>query len=481
MNTKMIRYILCRMLGVEAVVLLIPALVSALYREISGVAFLIPSAILFLLFFLAGMKKPEQSHIYGKEGMVIVALAWILWSLFGAMPFTIAGYIPNYLDAFFETVSGFTTTGSSILRDVEALPQGLLFWRSLTHWIGGMGVLVFVLVLTSLDKKNSMYLMRAEVPGPEKDKLVPKAMSTARILYGMYLIMTVVEMIFLMLGGLSLFDSMIFSFGSAGTGGFSNYSDSVAHFNSAYIDGVVTVFCALFGVNFSLFYFMLLGDFKSVRKNVELRTYILMIAGATALITANIHSMFPTIGKAFRYAVFQVVTIITTTGYATTDFAKWPMFSRAIIMMLTVVGACASSTGGGIKVSRLLVGIKCVKREIVQLAHPKSVGIIQIGGKKVSSDVLRTIYIYFIAYIGILISSILLVSLDNFDFETTFSAVLTTFGNVGPGMAKVGPMGNFADFSPLSKLVLCFDMLAGRLEIFPFLVLFTAPAWRRKF
>ena len=481
MNTKMIRYILCRMLGVEAVLLLIPALVSALYREISGVAFLIPSAILFLLFFLAGMKKPEQSHIYGKEGMVIVALAWILWSLFGAMPFTIAGYIPNYLDAFFETVSGFTTTGSSILRDVEALPQGLLFWRSLTHWIGGMGVLVFVLVLTSLDKKNSMYLMRAEVPGPEKDKLVPKAMSTARILYGMYLIMTVVEMIFLMLGGLSLFDSMIFSFGSAGTGGFSNYSDSVAHFNSAYIDGVVTVFCALFGVNFSLFYFMLLGDFKSVRKNVELRTYILMIAGATALITANIHSMFPTIGKAFRYAVFQVVTIITTTGYATTDFAKWPMFSRAIIMMLTVVGACASSTGGGIKVSRLLVGIKCVKREIVQLAHPKSVGIIQIGGKKVSSDVLRTMYIYFIAYIGILISSILLVSLDNFDFETTFSAVLTTFGNVGPGMAKVGPMGNFADFSPLSKLVLCFDMLAGRLEIFPFLVLFTAPAWRRKF
>ena len=481
MNTKMIRYILCRMLVLEAVLLLIPALVSALYREISGVAFLIPSAILFLLFFLAGMKKPEQSHIYGKEGMVIVALAWILWSLFGAMPFTIAGYIPNYLDAFFETVSGFTTTGSSILRDVEALPQGLLFWRSLTHWIGGMGVLVFVLVLTSLDKKNSMYLMRAEVPGPEKDKLVPKAMSTARILYGMYLIMTVVEMIFLMLGGLSLFDSMIFSFGSAGTGGFSNYSDSVAHFNSAYIDGVVTVFCALFGVNFSLFYFMLLGDFKSVRKNVELRTYILMIAGATALITANIHSMFPTIGKAFRYAVFQVVTIITTTGYATTDFAKWPMFSRAIIMMLTVVGACASSTGGGIKVSRLLVGIKCVKREIVQLAHPKSVGIIQIGGKKVSSDVLRTIYIYFIAYIGILISSILLVSLDNFDFETTFSAVLTTFGNVGPGMAKVGPMGNFADFSPLSKLVLCFDMLAGRLEIFPFLVLFTAPAWRRKF
>ena len=288
MNTKMIRYILCRMLGVESVLLMIPVIVAALYQEMSGIAFLIPAGILLLLFFLAGVKKPEQSHIYGKEGMVVVALAWILWSLFGAMPFTISGFIPNYMDAFFETVSGFTTTGSSILRDVEALPQCLLFWRSLTHWIGGMGVLVFVLVLTSLDKKNSMYLMRAEVPGPEKDKLVPKAMSTARILYGMYLIMTVVEIIFLMLGGVNLFDSMIFSFGSAGTGGFSNYADSVAHFHSAYIDGVITTFCALFGVNFSLFYFMLLGDFKSVRKNEELRTYIMLIVGATALITLNI-------------------------------------------------------------------------------------------------------------------------------------------------------------------------------------------------
>ena len=353
MNTKMIRYILCRMLGVESVLLMIPVIVAALYQEMSGIAFLIPAGILLLLFFLAGVKKPEQSHIYGKEGMVIVALAWILWSLFGAMPFTISGFIPNYMDAFFETVSGFTTTGSSILRDVEALPQCLLFWRSLTHWIGGMGVLVFLLSLLPL--------------------------------------------IFLMLGGVNLFDSMIFSFGSAGTGGFSNYADSVAHFHSAYIDGVITTFCALFGVNFSLFYFMLLGDFKSVRKNEELRTYIMLIVGATALITLNIHSMFPSMIKAFRYAIFQVVTVITTTGYATTDFAKWPMFSKSILMMLTVVGACASSTGGGIKVSRLLVGIKCIKREIVQLAHPKSVGIIRIGGKKVGSDILRTIYIYFIA------------------------------------------------------------------------------------
>lgn len=481
MNTKIVRYILCRMLGVEAALLLVPVLVAVIYQEKCGIVFLIPIAILCLLFLMVGRKRPEHGQIYGKEGMVIVALAWILWSLFGAMPFTLSGYIPSYVDAFFETVSGFTTTGSSIIPDVEVLPHCLLFWRSFTHWIGGMGVLVFVLVVTSLDRKNSMHLMRAEVPGPEKDKLVPKAMSTARILYGMYLTLTVIEMVFLVIGGMNLFDSMIFSFGSAGTGGFSNYADSVAHFNSAYIDGVITVFCALFGVNFALFYFMILGDFKSILKNEELRTYILLIAGATAAIMLNIHSLYPTIGKSFRYAVFQVVTVITTTGYSTADFAQWPMFSKAVLMMLTVIGACASSTGGGIKVSRLLVGMKCVKREIVQLAHPKSVGIIRIGGKKVSSDVLRTIYIYFIAYVGILIGSVVLVSLDNFDFETTFSAVLTTLGNVGPGMAQVGPMGNFAEFSPLSKLILCFDMLAGRLEIFPFLVLFTAPAWRRKF
>ena len=481
MNTKIVRYILCRMLGVEAALLLVPVLVAVIYQEKCGIVFLIPIVILCLLFWVAGRKRPEYGQIYGKEGMVIVALAWILWSLFGAMPFTLSGYIPSYVDAFFETVSGFTTTGSSIIPDVEVLPHCLLFWRSFTHWIGGMGVLVFVLVVTSLDRKNSMHLMRAEVPGPEKDKLVPKAMSTARILYGMYLTLTVIEMVFLVIGGMNLFDSMIFSFGSAGTGGFSNYADSVAHFNSAYIDGVITVFCALFGVNFALFYFMILGDFKSILKNEELRTYILLIAGATAAIMLNIHSLYPTIGKSFRYAVFQVVTVITTTGYSTADFAQWPMFSKAVLMMLTVIGACASSTGGGIKVSRLLVGMKCVKREIVQLAHPKSVGIIRIGGKKVSSDVLRTIYIYFIAYVGILIGSVVLVSLDNFDFETTFSAVLTTLGNVGPGMAQVGPMGNFAGFSPLSKLILCFDMLAGRLEIFPFLVLFTAPAWRRKF
>ena len=442
---------------------------------------MIPAVILTCIFVIAGRKRPEGQVIYGKEGMVVVASAWITWSLFGALPFTLSGSIPNFVDAFFETVSGFTTTGSSILRDVEALPQCMLFWRSFTHWIGGMGVLVFVLMLTNLDKKNSMYLMRAEVPGPEKDKLVPKTKTTARILYGIYFGLTLILVILLMLGGMNLFDSLIHAFGSAGTGGFSNYADSVGHFDSAYIDYVISIFMILFGINFNLYYFMLLGDFKAFWKNEELRVYLGIIATATILITLNTNQMYGSIMKAFRYALFQVSTIITTTGYATTDFNLWPTFSQCIVVLLMIIGACASSTGGGIKVSRLLVGMKCVKREIVQLAHPKSVGIIRIGGKKVSSDVLRTIYIYFIAYVGILIGSVLLVSLDNFDFETTFSAVLTTLGNVGPGMAKVGPMGNFAEFSPFSKLILCFDMLAGRLEIFPFLVLFTAPAWRRKF
>ena len=481
MNTKIVRYILCRMLGVEAALLLVPVLVAVIYQEKCGIVFLIPIVILCLLFWVVGRKRPEHGQIYGKEGMVIVALAWILWSLFGAMPFTLSGYIPSYVDAFFETVSGFTTTGSSIIPDVEVLPHCLLFWRSFTHWIGGMGVLVFVLVVTSLDRKNSMHLMRAEVPGPEKDKLVPKAMSTARILYGMYLTLTVIEMVFLVIGGMNLFDSMIFSFGSAGTGGFSNYADSVAHFNSAYIDGVITVFCALFGVNFALFYFMILGDFKSILKNEELRTYILLIAGATAAIMLNIHSLYPTIGKSFRYAVFQVVTVITTTGYSTADFAQWPMFSKAVLMMLTVIGACASSTGGGIKVSRLMIVFKGVKREIKQLVHPKSVNLIRINRKKISDETLRGVYVYLMAYALLAIVSVLLISLDNQDFTTTFTSVMATLNNIGPGLSAVGPTGNFADFSILSKIVFCIDMLAGRLEIFPFLTFLTMFAWKRKF
>lgn len=481
MNRKMIAHILAKMLGVEALLLILPALVGVIYQEKSTVYFLPPILLLALIYVIRGRKKPENSTIYAKEGMVVVALAWILWSLFGALPFFLSGYIPSYLDAFFETVSGFTTTGSSIMPDVEILPQCMHFWRSFTHWIGGMGVLVFVMVLTSLDKKNSMYLMRAEVPGPEKDKLVPKMMSTARILYGMYFALTALEVILLMFGGLSLFDSLIHSFGSAGTGGFSNYADSVGHFDSAYVDGVITVFMILFGVNFSLYFLILIKEYKSVWKNEELRAYFGIIAAATAVITFNILPQYGSVTKAFRYAVFQVGTIITTTGYATTDFNLWPMLSKCILIALMIIGACASSTGGGIKVSRFLIAMKSIKREVKQMAHPKSVNLICVNGKKMSNDVIRSVFVYFMAYAGITGLSVLIVSADNFDFATTFSSVMATLNNIGPGIEDVGATGNFSAFSPLSKLVFCFDMLAGRLEIFPFLMLFTTKVWRRKF
>lgn len=481
MNRKMIAHILAKMLGVEALLLILPAIVGVIYQEKSAVYFLPPIILLTLIYLIGGRKKPENSTIYAKEGMVVVALAWILWSLFGALPFFLSGYIPSYLDAFFETVSGFTTTGSSIMPDVEILPQCMHFWRSFTHWIGGMGVLVFVMVLTSLDKKNSMYLMRAEVPGPEKDKLVPKMMSTARILYGMYFALTALEVILLMFGGLSLFDSLIHSFGSAGTGGFSNYADSVGHFDSAYVDGVITVFMILFGVNFSLYFLILIKEYKSVWKNEELRAYFGIIAAATAVITFNILPQSGSVTKAFRYAVFQVGTIITTTGYATTDFNLWPMLSKCILIALMIIGACASSTGGGIKVSRFLIAMKSIKREVKQMAHPKSVNLICVNGKKMSNDVIRSVFVYFMAYAGIAGLSVLIVSADNFDFATTFSSVMATLNNIGPGIEDVGATGNFSAFSPLSKLVFCFDMLAGRLEIFPFLMLFTTKVWRRKF
>lgn len=481
MNRKMIAHILAKMLGVEALLLILPALVGVIYQEKSTVYFLPPILLLALIYVIGGRKKPENSTIYAKEGMVVVALAWILWSLFGALPFFLSGYIPSYLDAFFETVSGFTTTGSSIMPDVEILPQCMHFWRSFTHWIGGMGVLVFVMVLTSLDKKNSMYLMRAEVPGLEKDKLVPKMMSTARILYGMYFALTALEVILLMFGGLSLFVSLIHSFGSAGTGGFSNYADSVGHFDSAYVDGVITVFMILFGVNFSLYFLILIKEYKSVWKNEELRAYFGIIAAATAVITFNILPQYGSVTKAFRYAVFQVGTIITTTGYATTDFNLWPMLSKCILIALMIIGACASSTGGGIKVSRFLIAMKSIKREVKQMAHPKSVNLICVNGKKMSNDVIRSVFVYFMAYAGIAGLSVLIVSADNFDFATTFSSVMATLNNIGPGIQDVGATGNFSAFSPLSKLVFCFDMLAGRLEIFPFLMLFTTKVWRRKF
>lgn len=482
MNTKMIRYILGKMMGVEALLLLLPVIVGIIYGEKKEVvAFLIPIAILVFLFLLLGRKKPEKSTIYGRDGMMIVPSAWLLWSIFGALPFVISGAIPSYIDAFFETVSGFTTTGSTILTDIEALPQSMHFWRAFTHWIGGMGVLVFVMVLTSLDRKNTMHLMRAEVPGPEKDKLVPKMTDTARILYGMYFVLTVIEIILLLCGGMNLFDSMIHAFSTAGTGGFSNYAASVGHFNSAYIDYVIAIFMILFGVNFNLYYLLLLKEVKVVFKNEELRTYLGIIGVAAIVITLNICGQYESVLEAFRYTLFQIGAIITTTGFATADYCLWPMLSQCILLMLMVCGACASSTGGGIKVSRVIVIFKSIKKEIKQMVHPKSVNVIRVNGKKMDPELVKNIYIYMISYVVIMVASVLLISINNMDFGTTFTSVLTTMNNVGPGIGGVGPTGSFADFSPFSKLVFCFDMLAGRLEIFPFLMFLTAFRWRKHF
>ena len=481
MNNRMTTYILSKMLGVEALVLLIPALVSWIYKEDGWKYFLITSAILAVIYLLFGLKKPKDSTIYGRDGFIIIACAWILWSIFGALPFWFSGAIPSYVDAFFETVSGFTTTGSTILTDIAGLPYGMNFWRCLTHWIGGMGVLVFVMVVVSLEDKNSMHLMRAEVPGPETDKLVPKARDTAKILYGMYLVLTITEVIFLLVGGMNLYDSIIHAFSTAGTGGFNNRNNSVAYYDSAYIDGVITTFMILFGINFNMYYFLLLKKVKDVFKNEEVRVYLGVILGATLLITTNILSIYEKPLKAFRYAIFQVSAVITTTGFATADFNLWPEFSKCILLCLMIIGACAGSTGGGMKVSRIMIVFKCVKREVKRLLHPKSVNIVKINEKKVKEETIQGVYVYFIAYIIVFIISVLLISLNNFDFATTFSSVLTTINNIGPGIAAVGPVENFANFSVFSKLVFCLDMLIGRLEIFPFIVLLSPNLWRKKF
>ncbi|BFK08881.1 TrkH family potassium uptake protein [Faecalimonas umbilicata] len=482
MNYKMTAYVLGKMLGVEALVLCIPAAVSLIYGETSDmVAFGITSAVLCVFFLLFGRKKPENGRIYGKDGLVIVAAAWILWSVFGALPFYLSREIPSYVDALFETVSGFTTTGSTILTDIEALSYGMNFWRCLTHWIGGMGVLVFVMVVTSLDDKSSMHLMRAEVPGPEADKLVPKARETAKLLYAMYLALTVAEIIFLLAGGMNLYDSIIHSFSTAGTGGFANHNSSVAYYDSAYIDGVITVFMILFGINFNMYFLLLIKDVKSVWKNEEVRAYLGIIVAATLVITCNVLSIYKEPLKAFRYSIFQVASIITTTGFATADFNLWPELSKCILLLIMVIGACAGSTGGGVKVSRFLILWKSILKQVKGMLHPKSVNVVKVNGKKISNETLQGVYAYFSAYVFVFGISVLLVALDNFDFATTISGVLTTLSNVGPGISRVGPIENFQSFSVLSKIVFSMDMLIGRLEIFPFLMICSPSFWRKHF
>lgn len=468
-----------RILLLVSLLMLLPLLVAILYRESCalylGITALLTAAAGFALSFL----KPGAKTMYAREGFAIVALSWIGISLFGALPFFLSGEIPNYLDAVFETISGFTTTGASILTDVEAMSRGLLFWRSFTHWIGGMGVLVLIMAISS-PGDNSMHIARAEMPGPTVEKFVPRMHNTAKILYGIYLAMTVLEVVLLLLGGMDLFDSLNHAFATAGTGGFSTRNLSIAAYESPYLQWVIAIFMMLFGVNFGVYYLLLMRNWKKALKSSELRWYLIIILGSVALITANILPLFNSLGDAVRAAAFQVSSVITTTGFATANFAVWPEFSKAILLFLMICGACAGSTGGGLKVSRLVILAKAAHAEIARMLHPRAVRTLKFDGKGVEASRVHSVIVFFVLYMGLMAVSFLLISLNGFDFETNLSAVFACFNNIGPGLGLVGPLGNFSEFSPLSKIVLCLDMLFGRLEIYPILLMFLPSVLKRR-
>lgn len=472
MNKRMIAYILGILLLCEAGLMLLPTVVSLIYGEAVVTSFLATIVLLIATGSVLIAMKPKDKTIYARHGLIIVALGWILMSLFGALPFYFSGEIPSYLDAVFESVSGFTTTGSSILTDVEALSKSMLFWRSFTHWIGGMGVLVFMMaVLPLAGGGGDLHLMRAESPGPNVSKLVPKSSKTARILYGIYLALTVLEIIVLLIGGMPLFDSVTITFGTAGTGGFGVLNSSIAEY-STFCQGVITVFMALFGINFNFYFLLLCKKFKDALKSEEVWTYLAIMISAIVVIAINVKDMFSSFGEALHHSAFQVSSVMTTTGFATTDFNQWPELSRIIMLGVMCVGACAGSTGGGLKVSRVIILLKSARREFRRISHPRSVKIITFDGNRVSDETIRNTFAYFFIYAMIFAASVLVVALDNFDFTTTTTSVIATLNNIGPGLNMVGATGNYSDFGFLSKLVLIADMLLGRLEIFPLLFLF---------
>ncbi len=472
MNKRMIAYILGILLLCEAGLMLLPTVVSLIYGEAVLKSFLITITLLVATGLVLVAMKPKDKTIYARHGLVIVSLGWILMSLFGALPFYFSGEIPSYLDAVFEAVSGFTTTGASILTDVEALSKSMLFWRSFTHWIGGMGVLVFMMaVLPLAGGGGDLHLMRAESPGPNVSKLVPKSSKTARILYGIYLALTVLEICILLFGGMPLFDSVTITFGTAGTGGFGVLNSSIAGY-STFCQGVITVFMTLFGVNFNIYFLLLCKKFKDALKSEEVWTYLAIMFSAIVVIAINIKDMFASFGEALHHSAFQVSSVMTTTGFATTDFNQWPELSKMILLAVMCVGACAGSTGGGLKVSRVILLLKSARREFRRISHPRSVKIITFDGNRVSDETIRNTFAYFFIYAMIFAASVLVVSLDNFDMTTNTTAVIATLNNIGPGLNMVGATGNYFEFSFLSKLVLIADMLLGRLEIFPLLFLF---------
>lgn len=473
----MVLYILGHILKFESAFLTLPALVGLLYREKEGIPFLLVAVLCLVLGLFLTRKRPASSTLYTREGFVTVALSWIIMSIFGAIPFVLSGDIPSYVDALFETISGFTTTGASILTEVESLSRASLFWRSFTHWIGGMGVLVFLLAVVPMSGGSNMNLMRAESPGPSVGKLVPKVRYTARILYLIYLGMTVVEILLLIAGRMPLFDAVTTSFGTAGTGGFGIKNDSIAGY-SAYSQWVITIFMILFGVNFNAYYLILFGRIKKALCMEEVRYYFLIIFASVGLIFASLVQTTGHIFSSLRHASFQVASIITTTGFSTVDFDTWSQTSRTVLVLLMFIGACAGSTGGGIKVSRFVILFKTVTKEIHSYIHPKSIRKIKFEGKPVEHEVVRATNVYFITFVILFSLSMLIVSFEGRDMLTNFTAVAATINNIGPGLELVGPTQNFGFFTPLTKWVLMFDMLAGRLELFPLLLLFHPAAWR---
>ena len=477
MNMKSISYILGWILRLVGVFMALPLSTAILYGEQQGWAFALVLVLCLALGQLLTHRKPHNPSFYAREGFVTTALGWIVMSLFGCLPFMLTGEIPHFVNALFETVSGFTTTGASILSDVEALSHCSLMWRSFTHWIGGMGVLVFLLAVLPMVGGSNMHLMKAESPGPSVGKLVPKVRFTAQILYLLYIVLTVLEFILLLLGRMSVFEALCTAFGTAGTGGFGVRNDSIASY-SPYIQWVVTIFMILFGVNFNVYFFIYIRKLRDAAHCEEMRWYLGIIAAATVLICANAYDVALTLEHNLRNSAFQVASIITTTGFATVNFDLWPEFSRTILVMLMFCGACAGSTGGGLKVSRFVIAAKSLGAYVGSFLHPRAVRKIKFEDKDVEPETLRAVLVYFIAVVFIFAVSLLLVSLDNFDQTTNFTAVAATFNNIGPGLNAVGPTCNFAGFSVFSKCVMIFDMLAGRLEVFPLLMLFYPPLWK---
>ena len=481
MNYRMVFYNIGRILLVEAALLAFPAIGAIIYNEDTLISFALTIAALTAVGLPAVRKKPENTAIYAKDGYVIVALTWILMSLFGAMPFYFSGHIPHFIDAFFETVSGFTTTGSTILNNIESLPKSLLFWRSFTHWIGGMGILVFVIAILPKTESSSMHIMRAEVPGPTVGKLVSKLRASARILYGIYCVLTMIQIVMLSIGGMPVFDSIVNSFATAGTGGFAVLSNSIEGYNSIYAEMVIAVFMLLFGVNFNIYYMFIIRQGRQAIKNEELRYYLGIVLGSIILIAVCLANTKYSVGDSIRYAVFQVASIITTTGFSTANFDTWPVFTKIILVFLMFIGACAGSTGGGIKVSRLMILIKSGLRDIKKSINPRSIETVKVDKHTVDEPVVKSVSVFFATYMIIIAISALVISIDGRDIVTTITSVIACIGNIGPGLGAVGPYGNFADFSVVSKLVFSFDMLAGRLELIPMLMLFSPYAWSRKY